>query len=132
MAGAQGLVNTRSRVTFFLPVEKPAEAKAAFEIARYLQKLRGAQIQVTGFTRSGISPAYFTGAWYSTDQSSWIVEPVAQFIIDYDSSANDKLHRTLDRLHSKMRSLYESSGSKQEAFWIVVHPVTRFVPSDET
>ena len=118
-----GLLERRTRVTTFLPTEKPNDTRAVLEVLRFLRNRRTSGIG--GFTTSLIRDPSFTGWWW--DEGNWVYESVVFMVIDYDLSSDDeKLEKNLGDLHRAIHHAYEKYDRPQQEIWMIAERATRY------
>lgn len=127
-AETEGLHDTRTRVTFFLPIADSGDEKAVRAVVDYLRKQRTTKrTPVSGFTHGALIDAGFTGYWWSPRRRKWFREQVVSFVVDYGHQLDDKeIGWTLKRLKKAIRSRYKRYGKDQEEIWLIAQRVTRY------
>lgn len=124
----QGLRETRTRVTFFLPANNPQEQDAVKSTIDYLESQRTTGVRVSGFTRSQFTDPVYIGYWWSDKHRKWYRERVVLFLIDYGLNLEDEsLSRALNRLKRAILKSYRACGSRQEEIWIIAERAQRLV-----
>jgi hypothetical protein len=124
----QGLHESRTRVTFFLPATGAAEQKAILAVIRYLEEQRKKQVSVTGFTRSQLHEPIYFGEWWDDLIMNWVRERVVLFIIDYELYHEDpQLTSALRRLKRAIEKRFATYGKEQKVIWILAQAALRFV-----
>jgi hypothetical protein len=127
MVEPRGLIETRTRVSFFLPAHKSNELKAVREVAEYLETQQQ-EGTVTGFTRSSILQPVFVGAWWNEALKAWQRERVSLFIIDYQYGLEEmEMEKVLSGLKENVARIYKERGSAQDELWIIAQGGTRYV-----
>lgn len=112
---------SRTRVSFFLPVNGYPESRAVLSIIRYLKSQATNKYGVTGFTHSALSDPIFFGEWWA--QPAWIRDRVVLFMVDY--SQDERLEGALIRLRRAVFRRYAAIGSPQQEVWIIAQQAIR-------
>jgi hypothetical protein len=127
-----GFLESRTRVSIFLPHLQKQNAKAFLAVLRYLETQRKAKIEISGYTTSNRMLQVYKGTWWGKEPKDppeterWIGEYVAHLIIDYEH-ATDEIEASIGRLRKKVMDCYREFENPQTDLWIVAQPVMRFI-----
>lgn len=132
-----GFLETRTRVSIFLPHKTVDQRKAFLAVLRYLESQRTRRTPVTGYTTSSQHLDIFKGAWWGTEpgdppesRERWVGDWLVKLIIDYEGNAED-CEGAIGRFRAQILKLYEDYGTPQSEIWIVAQPVRRYVAGVE-
>ncbi|MCR4328894.1 MAG: hypothetical protein NUV53_05325 [Patescibacteria group bacterium] len=122
----QARVESKTRVTFFLPSKMPGEKIAILALQRHLEKQHlNKDLRVTGYTRSNIRSPSLQGSWYD---DGWCRDSVIMFVIDYPCESHDpSLDRQLKRLRRVVQFFYWKVKRPQRAVWIITQTARCYV-----
>lgn len=109
-----------TRITLFLPVNKPAEILAATTITSDMRQ------QFRGITYSQFRQPVFTGYWIDGD--TIYRDRISLVIVDVQQDlASDELLHRLDGLRGLIFKAYSDAGFPQIDVWVIASPIVMLV-----
>ena len=133
-----GFLETRTRVSLFLPSKTTEHRRALIDIVDYFEQQKSADIPVKGFTHSEIRLPVLYGFWLpedkdEEDEQDWVREKVCLFIIDYEAEHDsDELSNVINLLADFIdQSYFRYTDKHEDKLWIIAQPVTRFLSRRE-